>query len=393
MKRSFAIFAAVLLTAVVFLPQLASAQSPQKMSYQAVIRNAGNNLVTNHEVGMRVSILQGTETGAVVFKEIYNPNPQTNTNGLVSIEIGSGLALIGTFAGINWANGPYFIKTETDPNGGTTYSITGTSQILSVPYALYAESANVPGVEGPTGPAGATGPQGTTGVAGITGPTGPPGTAGINGATGPTGPQGTAGINGVTGATGAQGIQGLTGLTGPLVAGTTGQTLRHNGTNWIANSFLYNNGSNVGIGISSPIGSLDIGSWGDWNSPALRFSKPLMKDIRIINDADGLAIRDFTGTAGTVFNVRTFDDVKRLVVDSSGNVGIGTTTPATTLDIIGNIKITDGTQGANKVLTSDANGLASWKSITYSVGDFARGGIVFWVDETGQHGLVCAKTD
>jgi hypothetical protein len=117
------------------------AQSPQKMSYQAVIRNAGNALVTNHPVGMRISILQGSATGTEIYKEIYNPNPQTNANGLVSIEIGGGIPLTGTFSTINWAAGPFFLKTETDPTGGTNYTISGTSQLLSVPYSLYSATA------------------------------------------------------------------------------------------------------------------------------------------------------------------------------------------------------------------------------------------------------------
>jgi hypothetical protein len=119
----------------------AHAQSPQKMSYQAVIRNASNALITDQAIGLRVSILQGSATGTEVYKEIFNPNPQTNVNGLVTVEIGTGTPLTGTFSGIDWANGPYFIKTETDPTGGTNYTITGTSQLISVPYALYAENS------------------------------------------------------------------------------------------------------------------------------------------------------------------------------------------------------------------------------------------------------------
>jgi trimeric autotransporter adhesin len=119
----------------------AFAQAPEKMSYQAVIRNASNTLITNQAVGMRVSILQGSATGTEVYKELFNPNPQTNINGLVTVEIGSGIPLTGTFAGINWANGPFFIKTETDPTGGTSYTIVGTSQLLSSPYALYAKKS------------------------------------------------------------------------------------------------------------------------------------------------------------------------------------------------------------------------------------------------------------
>lgn len=122
----------VLFTVCVF------AQPPQKMSYQAVIRNASNALVTNQAVGIRISILQGSPTGTVVYQELFNPNPQTNVNGLVNIEIGGGVPIAGTFSAINWSAGPYYLKSETDPSGGTNYTIVGTSQILSVPYALYA---------------------------------------------------------------------------------------------------------------------------------------------------------------------------------------------------------------------------------------------------------------
>ena len=111
---------------------------------------------------------------------------------MVSLEIGSGTVVLGTFASIIWATGPYFIKTETDPAGGTNYSITGTSQLMSVPYALF--SANGPtGAQGPAGPAGPQGPIGLTGVDGTPGATGP---QGIQGETGATGPQGVAGPSG-----------------------------------------------------------------------------------------------------------------------------------------------------------------------------------------------------
>lgn len=119
------------------------AQAPQKMSYQAVLRNANNDLITNTTVGMRISILQGSTSGISVYVETQNPT--TNANGLVSLEIGSGTPVTGTFATINWANGPFYIKTETAPSGGTNYTITGTNQLLSVPYALYAENSKQQG--------------------------------------------------------------------------------------------------------------------------------------------------------------------------------------------------------------------------------------------------------
>jgi len=111
------------------------------MSYQAVIRNSGGALVTNQAVGVKISILQGSPSGTLIYQEIYNPNPQTNENGLLALEIGGGIPLTGTFSTIDWASGPYFFKTETDPTGGTSLTITGTSQLLSVPYSLHAKTA------------------------------------------------------------------------------------------------------------------------------------------------------------------------------------------------------------------------------------------------------------
>ena len=133
MKKIFSFLVAVLLTASVF------AQSPEIVSYQAVIRNSSQALVTNTKVGMKISILQGSESGVAFYAETHTPT--TNVNGLVSIEIGTGTFVNGSFSIINWAKGPYFIKTEADPTGGTNYTITGTSQLLSVPYALFAKTA------------------------------------------------------------------------------------------------------------------------------------------------------------------------------------------------------------------------------------------------------------
>ena len=119
------------------------AQAPQKMSYQAVIRNSSNALITSTPVGMQISILQGSSTGTAVYVETQTPS--TNANGLASVEIGGGTVVSGNFSAINWANGPYFIKTETDPTGGSAYTITGTNELMSVPYALNAANANVGG--------------------------------------------------------------------------------------------------------------------------------------------------------------------------------------------------------------------------------------------------------
>ncbi len=129
MKRILTILAAVIITAGLL------AQVPQKMSYQAVIRDADKNLIMNQTIGMQISILQGSETGTVVYSKTLSP--ATNDNGLITIEIGGDAG----FAEIDWADGPYFIKTETDPEGGSNYTIEGTSQLLTVPFALHAKSA------------------------------------------------------------------------------------------------------------------------------------------------------------------------------------------------------------------------------------------------------------
>ena len=139
MKNLITFCAALLITASLFLPQQASAQSPEKMSYQAVVRDGSNNLVSSTAVGMQISILQGSSSGTAVYVETQTPT--SNANGLVSLEIGSGTVMSGDFINIDWVNGPYFIKTETDPTGGTSYSITGTTQLMSVPYALHAKTA------------------------------------------------------------------------------------------------------------------------------------------------------------------------------------------------------------------------------------------------------------
>ncbi len=132
MKYTLSFFAGILFCLSTY------AQAPEKMSYQAVVRDATNNLVVNTIIGMQSSILQGGANGTEVYVETQLP--MTNENGLVSVEVGAGVAITGVFADIDWENGPYFIKTEFDLNGGTTYTIEGTSQLLSVPYALHAKT-------------------------------------------------------------------------------------------------------------------------------------------------------------------------------------------------------------------------------------------------------------
>ncbi|MCG9793505.1 hypothetical protein [Flavobacterium algicola] len=118
----------------------AIAQSPEKMSYQAIIRKADNTLVINGPISLRVIVRQGASTGTAVYQETHNVN--TNNNGLVSLEIGTGASTGNAFSAIAWQTGPYFIETQVDCTGGSNYNIISITQLLSVPYALHAKTAD-----------------------------------------------------------------------------------------------------------------------------------------------------------------------------------------------------------------------------------------------------------
>lgn len=116
-----------------------SAQLPDKFSFQSVIRDANNNLLANSTVGCRIAILQGSSNGNELYAERHTAT--TNTNGLLMLEVGSGSATTGSFNTIPWHAGPFFIKVETDLSGGFNYTLSMTSELLSVPFALYAKKA------------------------------------------------------------------------------------------------------------------------------------------------------------------------------------------------------------------------------------------------------------
>ncbi|MFB9096312.1 hypothetical protein ACFFVF_07280 [Flavobacterium jumunjinense] len=204
----------ILLFAFLLIGMVTYSQSPDGFTYQAVIRDAGDAIVTSSPIGMKISILQTSASGTAVYEETQTPT--SNANGLVTLTVGSGTVVSGSLATIDWSAGPYFIKTETDPTGGTSYSISGTSQMMSVPFALYAANST-PGPQGPAGLDGADGLDGATGPMGPQGPAGLDGADGLDGATGPQGPQGPAGLDGadgLDGATGPMGPQGPAGLDG-----------------------------------------------------------------------------------------------------------------------------------------------------------------------------------
>jgi hypothetical protein len=134
MKRIF------LLPVTLFLVLCSWAQTPQAIGYQAIARNTDGTVIADSEVSLRISILEGTADGIPVYVETHSIT--TNKFGLINMQIGKGAKTLGDFATINWGGNRYYTKIEMDVAGGTDYKEIGISEMLSVPYAIYAEKAN-----------------------------------------------------------------------------------------------------------------------------------------------------------------------------------------------------------------------------------------------------------
>jgi hypothetical protein len=348
------------------------AQSPQRINYQAVARDNAGDIIANQSVNFIIYIHDGSPSGTDVYHETHNVS--TNQFGLVNLEIGGGTNVFGVFSSINWSSGDKYIEIQLDPTGtGTSFTTVGTPQLLSVPYALYANQAGTSGpmgatgptgpsgtnggvgaqgptgptgpsgtngtagAQGPTGPTGPSGTNGTAGAQGPTGPTGPSGTNGTAGAQGPTGPTGPSGANGTAGPTGAQGPTGVTGATGKT--GTTGllqngtaagNTTYWDGSQWVVNNNnIFNNGGNVGIGATVPGATLHIISNNALPYQTLRITNATASSASIMFDGNhtdwtiGATNAGHTiGRSKLAFsNTNTGDTWMSL--DSIGQLGIG----------------------------------------------------------------------
>ena len=252
-----------LLSAIILLVSVSLfAQVPQGFPYQAVVRNGNGQIIQNRPVSMQFSIHDSTALGSVVYVQRDTVIP--NQFGLINVVIGGGTVMVGSFQGINWGAGFKYLEVELDVTGGTNYVDMGTTQLMSVPYALYAGAA-ANNLQGPTG---ATGPQGATGSTGAAGPQGIPGSVGLNGATG------------------AQGVPGATGATGPQSA---------NDSIWLknGNDIYNNNNGNVGIQTSTPAATLTVNGYSMFGI-----------------DAPAIKMKQFTGTtpstAGDSISINTW---------------------------------------------------------------------------------------
>ncbi len=338
-----------LLSALNLLLLVAFAQvAPQVMNYQAIVRNTAGQPVVNTLVNFQFKIHSGTPGGSTVFTE--TDTATTNQFGLATAAIGNHTSL----GGVTWGAGNNYLQVGVDVTGGNTFADMGTTQLLSVPYALYAGAAGALGLGGPTGS--------TTGPAG---PTGPMGATGLTGATGPTG--------------------------GGYIAGA-GLSVSHDTLNslWV----LDTNGvdihtlstGNVGIGGASPYYKLAV-----IDSPG-GFLNTVTSQINNLNSAGSSRLQlDVAGqqlsyinkfgnvSAGTIMGISTANMVEfypsgdlmidpyhhniylsttgnsgeGIKIDSTGNVGVGTFNPYNRLDVGGGMAI--GTYAGNNA--APGNGL------------------------------------
>jgi len=290
------------------------AQAPQKMSYQAVIRNSSNALITSAPVGMKISVLQGSATGAVVYAETQTAN--TNANGLVSIEIGGGAG----FSAIDWANNIYFIKTEIDPAGGKNFTITSTSQLLSVPYALHAKTAET-----------------VTGVITETDPTFKSSQAINITAADITKLNNLSGVN-----SGDQDLSGLATKTS-VTTGLSGKVDKVTGKGLSTEDYSTAEKAKV-AGIEA---GAQVNVKPNWNAASGNAAEILNKPT-IPTAADGSETKVKAGTNVTITGVGTV--ARPYIVNATG-------------------------------------------AATLTIGLSYQGGIIFWLDATGQHGLIAATAN
>lgn len=136
------------------------AQAPTKINYQGIARKPDGTPLADQQIQIRISIGNNSAVNPTAYRELHSI--RTDRFGLYNLAIGGGSVVTGSFAGINWASGDKYVGVEIDPTGGTNFQLAGTTQLLSVPFALFAASGNQ-GPQGPKGDKGDPGPQGLKG--------------------------------------------------------------------------------------------------------------------------------------------------------------------------------------------------------------------------------------
>jgi hypothetical protein len=374
------------------------AQAPSKIPYQTIVRNASGNAISNSPVGVRFSILEDSINGNAVYTETHSG---TTTNlGLLNLEIGSGTVVSGSLNNLSLYNHSYFLKVDVDPNGGNSYSISATSQLNSVPYAWHARSSddwlrsgvNLSNLNTGNVGIGTSTPQeklevnGNIRFAGNSTKNLFNGSGTTNGANG--GNLNISAGNAFYGSSGSNGgnlnlnggnSNAAGGQAGGHVILQTGRNYWNNGFNAAAahgdiifrggfpgsgqsaqvSEFMRMNGTTgfFGIGTAFPATRLDVN--GTTKTANFQMPTGANNGSIMVSDAAGNASWASPGSIVGWENNGT-DTYTSL----TGNVGIGTITPGTKLDVAGTTR-TQGLQlttgaAANKVMVSDAIGNASW---------------------------------
>jgi hypothetical protein len=421
------------LVAIATLSLSSFGQAPEGFKYQAVVRDAGNLILNNQAVGMQLTIQQGSVGGTAAYSETFSVT--SNAYGLVNLEIGTGTTSY-DFTTIDWGNGPYFIETAADVTGGTSYTVMGTSQLMSVPYALYAKTSGngvgpqgpagndgidgvdgaigatgaqgIPGNDGAVGATGAAGPQGATGPAGADGTNGTNGTDGAAGPQGPQGPQGVPGNDGNDGATGAQGPAGNDGVGIAQTLSQTGSdvTLSDGGgtvsvndadadsTNELQNLsvsaagdtlYLQNGGFVIIPGISAANAPVQLAT----------LTTSAVSSLTNISATSGGNITDDGGanitTRGVCYSINTNPTTADNITNDGNGTGSFTSnlsglTASTTYYVRAYATNSAGTAYGNE------HSFITLASAPLAIGDTYQGGIIFYLDGLGG-GLIAAPTD
>ncbi|PIF43673.1 hypothetical protein CLU96_0585 [Chryseobacterium sp. 52] len=375
------------------------AQAPEKMSYQSVMRNGSGQLLVNQSIAVKVSVLQGSPAGTLVYSERLTGN--TNANGLISMEIGTGTVLTGTFSTINWPAGSYYLKTETDPAGGTNYTIAGTSQLLSVPYAMYAKSAGGTGgtfiipytntVNNASTLFSLINDGDGTSVEGINNTTSSS-IASIRGMVNNTAPGGfSSGVRGINNGTGGLGIGVWGGQNGSGwgVYGVTPSGLGVYGNSSAAGTGVYAN-SNTGTGLTATSTSgiaASMSIFNNANNSNVLNANTLGNGtvINVLSSGSGTGVLSSTGAGFAVHGITTAQSSAGIIGDNSSNgeAVVGRTTS----DIAGAVV------GRNDGGGYGVRGFAATNTTGTSVGVFGQAGVSNGKGRAGRFENVNATND
>ncbi len=331
MKKTFTLLLATILSSI-----LGFSQVPDAFNYQAVVRNSSGEVVSNQNVSFKISILEDSESGTAVYSETHTTT--TNNFGLANFKIGKGTVESGTFTPDGWGSAPHFIKIELDTEGGSAYTEMGTSQLLSVPYAFHAQTVEVDNVD--DADADASNELQTISLSGTQL------TLSNNGGTVTLPSSGDGGDN-----WGTQTVTSDATLTGngtsasPLsVDGdlTDDQSLSISG-----NDLSISGGNTVTLPTSStPWEDADNGITYQSGHVGIGDGPTSSSSLRVANYNNGISMFAINNSEGNA-------TIQLLNQNAYGQ----------SAHFRSPIKITDGSQGSGKVLTSDAEGIASWQDL------------------------------